>query len=503
MIRLLLLVFAIFLTIFSAAQVYQLPNGGFENWDGGSNNEPKNWNAFPSAICDLSFPASAGCSSAKAKRHDKSTDVRPGSDGKYSCKIYATEIKILGKTIVANGIITTGQVRIGSATASSSENYNITRISNSEYRQALNAMPDSIRFWAKFKCPSSSQQARMNAVIHDSYGYRDPSNSDGNAYKHVVAKAVLNFNRGDQGWKQYSVPFSYNYPATVPRYILLTFTTNKEAGKGSKNDILYIDDVEFVYNTRLQSIKIANKAIPGFSPDVKNYDFDLDCTPLNEVVVVANTQSVNADYSVKREFNKVTITVTAGNQTDEYVINLLNYGSDRFKVIRDPENGGLNEEDRGMISLSNSILGEEYWTTCKNEQFTNIILGTGNEIVVGTGYPVGDYEIWSKNDLGCIIRHGSTYFVEMDRVEIKNYDSEFKISVYPNPTTGNITVDVGEILECLDLIIYDQTGKQIEVIRSCGNREINVKITGLPGLYYLDVINENGSKLGFKIIKTE
>ncbi|MGI6411491.1 MAG: hypothetical protein ACOX0V_09705 [Bacteroidales bacterium] len=49
----------VFLSVFCSLalfpQTYQLPNGGFEQWDGSSSDsEPSSWNAFPSAQCDLS-----------------------------------------------------------------------------------------------------------------------------------------------------------------------------------------------------------------------------------------------------------------------------------------------------------------------------------------------------------------------------------------------------------------------------------------------------------------
>src|SRR5690554_1698101 len=132
----------VFLSVFCSLalfpQTYQLPNGGFEQWDDSSSDsepEPSSWNAFPSAKCDLSGIAFLGCVTATETRHAKSTDTRPGSAGNYSCKIYATKISILGNTVIANGNITTGQIRIGSTTATSSENYNITRISNPDFRQ--------------------------------------------------------------------------------------------------------------------------------------------------------------------------------------------------------------------------------------------------------------------------------------------------------------------------------------------------------------------------------
>lgn len=313
--KLLLLGITSIISIALFSQVYQLPNGGFEIWDGnGSNDEPTNWNGFPSAACDLSFPASLGCGTATATRHEKSTDKRPGSLGTYSCKLFATSA--LG--IIANGTITTGQIRIGSTTATSNQNYDITRTDNANFKQAINAKPDSIRFWAKFVCPSTTQTAKLSAVIHDNYAYRDPDGSDSNAESHCVAKATKFFNRGAQGWVYYSVPFDYNHPTSNISYILITFSTNSESGVGSTSDFLWVDDVELVYNTKLSDLKVNGITVQNFNPLVHDYYLDVDCG--TSPIVSATTQSANAGLSVTQATggSPALIVVTSGNSTDTY-----------------------------------------------------------------------------------------------------------------------------------------------------------------------------------------
>jgi hypothetical protein len=314
---LLSLILTVVISTYSFSQVYQLPNGGFENWDGtGADDEPTNWNAFPSAACDLSFPASLGCNSATETRHEKSLDNAPGSSGDYSIKLFATSV--LG--VMANGTVTTGQIRIGSTTADSPENYNITRTDDSQFRQSFNAKPDSIRFWAKFVCPSTTQTAKLAAIIHNNYAYRDPDGSDANAESHVVAKATHYFTRGDQNWVHYSVPFDYNHPATAESYILITFTTNSVSGVGSTSDVLYVDDIEFVYNTKLSNLKINGSTIAGFSSTVYNYYVDAECGSPTAITAVAQSDNAEINITQASGSNPAVVTVTSGNSTDTYRI---------------------------------------------------------------------------------------------------------------------------------------------------------------------------------------
>lgn len=236
------------------AQTYpQLLNGGFELWDnpGAANQEPQNWNSFKTANCDLGILSGLACPTATEQRLSQSNHTRPGSTGSSSAKIWSTSA--LG--IVANGNLTSGQIRIGSTTASdSTKNHNMTISTNASFRMPLTEVPDSIVFWAKFipKNGSTTDQARMNAVIHDNSNYKDPTGALANR----VAKATLNYNRTYDGtnyvWQRFSAPF---YTAvggsTNPAYILITFTTNKDAGGGSAGDTVYVDDVELIYNPKL------------------------------------------------------------------------------------------------------------------------------------------------------------------------------------------------------------------------------------------------------------
>ena len=213
-------------------------NGGFEEWDGeGKELEPCHWNSYMSADgTGMAFVA------GKAQQVDSSLDVRPGSKGRYSVCVYSRSV--MG--IVVNGNLTTGRVYIGSTSTQSKDNYNFTACSLPDFQQQLTSKPDSIRFWAKFVCPDSTQNARMNAIIHDDYNYRDPAVKD--EEKHLVGKAIQRFTTKSGGWYCYTVPFVYRDSAPEPRYILISFTTNQVAGKGSANDKLYLDDVELVYS---------------------------------------------------------------------------------------------------------------------------------------------------------------------------------------------------------------------------------------------------------------
>ena len=226
----------LFLSFFSSAQ--QIANGNMESWDnlGQMTEEPSNWNGFKSG--------SGGLVSFGSQQVEQSTAIRSNASGAYCARIWSKST--LG--IVANGALTLGQINMGSTTASSPLNYNYSKTSDTLFSEPLTVVPDSIVFWAKYTA-SSSQQARMHAIIHDNYDAHDPI--DAASQPHVVARAELNYSPTAGSWARFSSPFNYEVQVglmPVPEFILLTFATNKNPGGGAANDEVLLDDIELIYN---------------------------------------------------------------------------------------------------------------------------------------------------------------------------------------------------------------------------------------------------------------
>ncbi|MBM3916269.1 MAG: hypothetical protein FJ349_01495 [Sphingomonadales bacterium] len=215
----------------------QIGNSGFENWDnlGSNQEEPTNWSSFKTASGSLSSFAS--------QQVERSSAVRPGASGAYCARIWSKSM--LG--VMANGVLTTGRMNMGSSNLSSPENYNYSVLGNAAFSEALTQAPDSIVFWARYTA-GSSEKAGMHALIHDQFAVQDPVNSASQPY--IVAEADVQFSPTNNAWKRFSVPFEYTVnTGLVPKFILLTFTTNHIPGGGSANDQVLIDDVQLIYNT--------------------------------------------------------------------------------------------------------------------------------------------------------------------------------------------------------------------------------------------------------------
>jgi len=232
-----LLVFGVISLAHSSFSQQQVANSDFESWETvASGQEAVNWNSFLSAGGNFSWAAS--------DQLGISTDVRPGSAGTKSARIFSNSVL----NVIANGNLTTGKINMGSTSPANAANYNASVTADANFSEALTDAPDSLVFWAKFTPASgnTTDSARVSALIHDNYNLKDPL--DANSIPHVVATAIKNYGKTDGNWVRISTPFIAG-PAAGPAFILITFTTNKMPGGGSDADEVLIDDMQLIYNS--------------------------------------------------------------------------------------------------------------------------------------------------------------------------------------------------------------------------------------------------------------
>lgn len=274
---------------------YQMPNPSFELWHPSDEThvEPDGWHSFESAT---------GALMAFAGHHlTKSKNAHSG----YACaRIYSSSI--FG--IVANGTMTTGRLNADAMSATDPANNAYLDTSMPDVDGAgmpfyipMYSRPDSIAVWVRFRQGSVNLEhpyATISAVITDGTYYQDPEDKE---YTNVVAKAKNNkIATTDGEWVRFTAPFVYTENAVEPQAILVTVSTNADAGQGSDGDEVLVDDIELVYNAKVTSLKVNGQEVPGFSPDVFEYEMELEqgvTTEDIEVVVEGKSAHVIKDVS--------------------------------------------------------------------------------------------------------------------------------------------------------------------------------------------------------------
>ncbi len=303
--------------------------------------------------------AALGCGTAKAKRHERSTDVRPGSTGNYSCCIYSTSA--LG--IIANGALTSGRMELASTTASNVNNGNKTFTDNNDFNQRLNAKPDSIVFWAKAVNASNTSQSCCHLYIHDNYNLKDPLGGNPAGYEsHIVGKVpAYNFTNNGSTWKRHSVAIEYDAcPSNDPQFILITFSTNATPGGGAANDKLYIDDIELIYNNNLSSITVNGNPVANFNQNTTEYYVDVECGATN--TISATTASPRASYTIEHSEDGKTSTIKV-NHGDKQKTYIVHYKGVVKHVIYDDICQGDSYNENGFTLPIQNTAGEYVYSS--------------------------------------------------------------------------------------------------------------------------------------------
>ncbi len=238
-----------------AQGIYQFADPGFEqNFEvSGDKGEPgRGWHSFATARTeDLGLMATIAKDLSPAPVH-----ATEGYQSAHSVKLTSKDLSIAK----ANGNLTTGRINMGSMTPSDPSNYNFSDIIPGGQALEFAGTPDAVTFYAKFKAGADNvkKQGRGQFILHEEYPFQDPEVEEQVSYR--VAKASQLIDESED-WKQYTVPFTYDQDVKpAKQYLLASFTTNPKPGE-SADDVLYIDDIYFVYNSELASLTYNDESV--------------------------------------------------------------------------------------------------------------------------------------------------------------------------------------------------------------------------------------------------
>ncbi len=279
---------------------FQMPNSDMEDWNSSYTNEPNRWHGFKSAGGTF-----AG-TSANIASLGSSDDVRPGATG-HSAVLTAGSF--IG--IVANGTMTNGKLMAGSYDANSPLNHAEMDKDNgtNDFYMPLYAKPDKFNVWLKYTpgTPDANSKASVSVKTFDGTYYQEPVDKTyTNLSGSIVGGAIAACD-----WTHFTFDFDYNsYAANnaATEAIFVTFSTNGNPGSGSKNDAVYVDDMELIYLGNMTDLRYQGVTIEGWNPDVKEYNMEMAGEPVLDdftatiegaSAVVTKSMEQNADGSYR------------------------------------------------------------------------------------------------------------------------------------------------------------------------------------------------------------
>lgn len=131
------------------------------------------------------------------------------------------------------------------------------------------------------------------------------------------------------------------------------------------------------------------------------------------------------------------------------------------------------------------------------------------------GEAVGDRSGWSLsmpdtetiaigayNNDGNGIDSGHVRVFDLGNLDVIDNTFDRDISVYPNPTKGKVTIDLGSEYRDIQVIIRNIIGQEINrKMYQSPNKKIELTINESNGLYLIELITSDGNKAILKVIK--
>jgi hypothetical protein len=147
----------------------------------------------------------------------------------------------------------------------------------------------------------------------------------------------------------------------------------------------------------------------------------------------------------------------------------------------------------GIIQWDKTIGGSKQDLNCRDIQQTSdsgfIIGGNSNSPISGEK---------------TIVNYGISNFwvLKLSPENLSNHGFDFQtISLYPNPTTGIVNINLGQTQQKITLTLTNILGQLVSTKTYSQIENVTYEINGEAGMYLLTIVNEMGEKKTIKVIK--
>ena len=132
------------------------------------------------------------------------------------------------------------------------------------------------------------------------------------------------------------------------------------------------------------------------------------------------------------------------------------------------------------------------WLDCSDA--FNPIVGENNQTFIATSN--GSYAV-EITDGDCV---GISNCFDVTTIFIDSNTFEKVITAFPNPTNGNVNIDLGITYNVIEATITDSQGRIINEFNFQGVQNFDIEFEGLPGIYFI-IINADSNNANLRLIK--
>ncbi|MGB0885349.1 MAG: VPS10 domain-containing protein [Chitinophagales bacterium] len=254
----------------------------------------------------------------------------------------------------------------------------------------------------------------------------------------------------------------------------------------------------------------------GYDGEVEDYSIIIKESPITYTIeenklclgnMLHFSYTGNTASNVSWSFSNGATSYTSTNETDSLAMNAAGL----YNVVINATIGGTNfsnsensaflvqENINPSITATDNLLsvvpkGLNYtWLICDNNFET--ITGANADTYLATEN--GNYAVRATDDV--CIDTSNCYQIKGISI-IENSFSE-EINLFPNPTKGNLNINMGAVQKELNLTLYNNLGQKIWKTNQNNIQEIEVIFPDIvKGIYYLH-IHSNNEKAIFKLLK--
>lgn len=253
----------------------------------------------------------------------------------------------------------------------------------------------------------------------------------------LIAKGLKYIETAAADWTAYELPVEYLSTSTPTKInVVLSANDYFNSQDITSGNSLTVDNVRFVYYSRLKSLSVAGTPVEGFDSDILEYTINGPLPEMEQLGFELMSERADIEASVDEAAKVITLTVTNQDGEDADGLTAHNY---RLTFVDAPRFGGTVYEGNVVVDLMGQTFDPipakvHIITDESNPAKCTLVLP---DFSLGEGATIGDIIVPEVSKTVKTDRSGYTYKGFVRNLTLKMGEDEIHANVNVNGTTDN------------------------------------------------------------------